>query len=291
MALVEVLRNRSEEGSSVVDIIGRTLAESRDTPSVTEDLWFRVSSIGGMCPREEVLCSKNDIVRRNNVDGDVGLNFALGTAIHWMFQNRALGPSGRIIGCWRCTWCGETYGGRDSELLPRPDHCVRCGAIAGEAPRIGGRPHPECLSNAFLYVEEFVGNETYRIGGHPDGYLSDGADTVLLEFKSANDRNFYKYKDTPDFVHVIQSQIYLWLTGLKRARIVYFNKNGSKGTFLREHEIEYDQEAVDRVLAAIKSVRDGVAGGPVPERTICASSSCSRAFMCKARELCFAGDS
>lgn len=287
MAFVEVFRRGTEGGDRVTDLIHRALAENRKSGPMLHEDWIRVSSIGSMCPREEVLCSKNNVIRERSFDGDAGLNFGLGNAIHWLFQNRALAPTGRLIGSWRCTWCGETYGSQATQLVPRPDRCIRCGAIAGEAPRSGGRPSVEIHPLAFLYVEEFVGNEEYRIGGHPDGFMSSSEEPILLEFKSANDRNFFKYKDTPDFVHVIQSQIYLWLTGLKRAKIIYLNKNGSKDNFLREHDLLYDAEVVERVQAAVRSVRDGIGGGLVPARTVCADPSCQRAIGCKVRDICF----
>jgi len=287
MALVTVIRRKAKTEVSLLALISEALSEDRVKYPIRDEDWIRVSGIGSMCPREEVLCSKHNILRKESISGDKGLNFALGHAVHWMMQNKAVGPTGCLVGRWRCTWCGEVYGGLSSNLVPMPESCIRCGAVAGDAPRPNGRPEQGSRANAFLYVEEFVGNEEWKIGGHPDGYFSVGEETWLLEFKSANDRNFYKYKDSPDFVHAIQAQCYMWLTGLKKAKIVYFNKNGAKDNFIREHDLSYDTEVIERVQQAVTEIRSGISGGPTPERTVCADYSCSRAFSCKAKNKCF----
>lgn len=286
MALVTVIRRTGQTEIKLVDLIHQALSEKRVKHPMREDDWVRVSSIGSMCPREEVLVAKHHLLREEYIGGDQGINFALGHAVHWMMQNRAVGLTGALVGSWRCTWCGETYGSRAKGLLPMPVSCIRCGAISGDAPRVHNRPDGS-RPNAFLYVEEFVGNEEFKIGGHPDGYLASENDTWLLEFKSTNDNNFRKYKESPDFVHVIQAQCYLWLTGLRKAKIVYFNKNGSKDSFIREHDMNYDPEVIERVQQTIREVRAGIVGGPTPERTICFEYDCSRAINCKARDYCF----
>lgn len=286
MALVTVIRRQAETDVKLLDLIHKTLSEQRVKHPYREDDWIRISSIGSLCPREEVLVAKHHLLREETISGDQGINFALGHAVHWLMQNRAVGMTGALVGCWRCTWCGDIYGGKAKGLVPMPQSCIRCGAIAGDAPRVNGRPDSS-RPNAFLYVEEFVGNEEYRIGGHPDGYLATDTDVRLLEFKSANDNNFRKYKESPDFVHVIQAQCYMWLTGLQKAKIVYFNKNGGKDNWIREHDLNYDPEVTERVQQAVKEIRAGIAGGPAPARTICMDYNCSRAIGCKARDYCF----
>ena len=295
MALITLVRSREEEVKAV-DLAAKALRERRSIPPMSEDSWIRVSSVGGMCAREEVLCAKHNVTREDIFDGYVGINFQIGNAIHWMMQNKVLAPTGKIIGSWRCTYCGETYGSRSSKLVPRPESCLRCGAIAGDAPRLDNRPVDGVQSNAFLYVEEWLGDSEYKIGGSPDGQLVFGDaseysldDIVMLEFKSANDRNFFKYKNAPDFMHAIQTQVYLWLTGYKRAKIIYFNKNCSPAdqTPFHEHDFDYDPEVIERVKGMIVQIREGVAGGSVPSRTVCEMRSCFRAGKCQVADICF----
>lgn len=293
MGLTELLRRRRKGGEvkSLTNLIYETLKEDRVIPPLAEDDWIRVSSIGQICPREEILCAKTNTMRKFVADGSQGFNFQLGHAIHWMMQNRAVGLTGRIVGVWRCTWCGEVYGSADDRVA-MPDECIRCGAIAGETPRIGGRPVGDVNSQAFLYMEQFVGNEEYRVGGHPDGFFEGNDEIELLEFKSCNDNNFSKYKDTPDFVHAIQVQIYLWLTKLSKGRIVYINKagGGAAKPFLIEHVVNYDDEVVEKVKAAVKEVRTGLSDGTFPPRVVCGSRDCSRAINCKVANQCFSNE-
>lgn len=295
MALITLVKSR-EEQLAAVDLSTRALKERRSVPPMSEDTWIRVSSIGGMCAREEVLCSKHNIIREDIVDGYAGINFQMGNAIHWMMQNKVLAPTGKIIGSWRCTYCGEVYGSRSNKMVPRPETCLRCGAVAGDVPRVDNKPVAGVQGNAFLYVEEWLGDSELKIGGSPDGQMVYGDpnsysadDVVMLEFKSANERNFFKYKNAPDFMHAIQTQVYLWLTGFKKAKIIYFNKNFSPSDQapFNEHDFDYDPDVIERVRAMVIQIREGVAGGRIPARTVCAARSCFRAGKCQVADICF----
>lgn len=292
MALSTLVR-RKEVVSSVIPLIDNVLSEERSRPPLSADSWLRVSSIGGLCPREEVLCAKYNIARDDKIDGASGLNLQFGNAIHWLFQNKAMGPTGKFLGSWRCTYCGSVYGSRKERLIPLPVEC-KCGAISGEHKRVLGRPTGNGMVHAFIYVEEWLGNEEYRIGGSPDGQMTFGDpvnyvndDLVLLEFKSTNESNYRKYKTAPDFMHVVQVQMYMWLTGYTQAKIIYLNKNGRGTRGITEHDLPRDQEVVDRVLSAISLVRSEIATGVVPERNVCSNRYCQKAFHCPVRDLCF----
>lgn len=298
MALVTLVTQKIGQERTLTEAIKAAYREARRQNPLEADSWLRVSSIGSICEREEVLCSLHNVVREDVIDGDAGVNFAHGHAVHWMFQSRILPQVGVLIGSWRCTYCGEQYGSRKTILVPRPDRCMRCGAIAGERPRPNGRPDSDVNDNAFVFVEEWIGNERYKIGGSPDGQIIDNyypdyrlEDVTLIELKSSNDRNFQKYKHTPDFVHAIQTNIYMFLTGYQRAKIIYFNKNFTKNDKgippIWEHDIERDQELIDRVLGAIDKIRNGIESKSVPPRTVCATDDCIRAKGCKVRGLCF----
>lgn len=294
MALVEVIRGRYEGPDSIGSRIRSGLRGARTTLPMEEDDWVRVSSIGSMCPREEILCGQTGVVREEGYDGLVTIVFEMGHGVHWMMQNKVLPLVCTLIGSWRCTYCGETYGSRGTQLVARPERCIRCGAIAAEAPRQNGRPVGDVQADAFLYVEEWVGDSEHRIGGHPDGQYvitDDGIyrdeEPTLIELKSANDRNFTMMKKAPDFVHIIQTQVYMWLAGYRKAKIIYINKNGYGPTAMCEHDLEYDAETVERVQAAVKDIRAGLRGEGLPTRTMCANVSCSRAIRCKVADLCF----
>ena len=294
MSFVHLIKRNSEGEIAIAEMIKEQLVSQRIQQPIHEDSWIRVSSLGSVCEREEVLCARDGVDRVRIDDGDSVVNFAHGHAVHWLFQNKVLPDLGLLIGSWRCTYCGTQYGSRDEGMIPRPDRCFRCGAVAGERPREDGRPDLDVQDNAFVFVEEWLGNDEHKIGGSPDGQLIlnftpnyKKEDLTLIELKSVNDFNFSKIKNSPDYVHVIQTQIYLWLTGYPKAKILYFNKNekGTKGMI--EHNLDYDQECVDLVLAAIKRIRDGIANRTVPPRVMCANDECSRAMGCKVKRQCF----
>ena len=88
-------------------------------------------------------------------------------------------------------------------------------------------------------------------------------------------------------MHVIQSQCYLWLTGFRRAKIIYVNKGQFGMAGVVEHDIAYDQETVSRVKTAIKQIRTGLAGGELPPREACADQGCPRANSCEVSKACF----
>lgn len=294
MSFVELIKRNNEQEISLTALIKETYKEKRRRAPLTEDDWLRVSSIGAICEREEVLCSIHKVDRDETIDGDSGMNFEHGHAVHWMFQSRILPAIGVIIGGWRCTYCGTQYGSRQDGFIPRPARCYRCGAIAGERSREDGRPDMNANDNAFVFVEEWIGNEQYKIGGSPDGQMMaefnpdyKPEDLTLLEIKSANERSFVKVKDSPDYVHVIQTQLYMWLSEYRKAKIIYFNKNDRGTIGLREYDMDYDEECVERVLATVKLIRDGISTKSAPPRIVCASSDCQRAFRCKVKNVCF----
>ncbi len=297
MALVTIVKGRREGHESIKRLISDGLREVRVKHPVTEDDWFRASSIGTMCPREEVLCARHSIIREEGIDGLVGITFAMGHAVHWMLQTRVLPVSCTLIGQWRCTFCGETYGSRATRMVPRPEACIRCGAVAGDVPRVNGRPDLDVNGNAFLYAEEWCGDADHRVGGEPDGQYLEGDyredytddDLVLLELKSCNERNFAELKKAPDFTHVIQAHTYMWLSGYRRAKIIYINKNGYGPAIMHEHDISYDEETIVRVQDALQEIRAGIDGGDLPKRTVCAVRKCPRAKRCRAADVCFGG--
>ncbi len=180
-------------------------------------------------------------------------------------------------------------------MVPRPEFCIRCGSIAGDAPRYNGRPDLSVNANAFLYVEEWCGDIEHKVGGEPDGQYLEGdyredytnEDLVLLELKSANDRNYAELKKSPDFTHVIQAHTYMWLAGYRRAKIIYINKNGYGPEAMHEHDIAYDEETIVRVQDALREVRAALGEGDLPERNVCAVRKCPRAKRCKAADVCF----
>ena len=299
MALHKLIRKQPKKTASAKELIEKAMRQDiREVPPMCSEDWLRISSIGGICPREEVLRSRYGVSRKSGIDPNLGLVFEFGHSIHWIMQNKIMASTGSIVGSWRCTWCGETYGSIKHEgLVPRPYKCIRCGAIAGSAKRVNNKPSDTDRGEAFLFVEEWLGDYEYMIGGTPDGYFIDGDPgdfspdkVVVLEFKSASDSNFVKYQKAPDLMHVVQCQCYMWLTGFRRSKILYVNKGKFGLEGIAEHDVAYDPETVEMVQRAIKQIRSGLTSGSLPPREACESSRCPRANSCDVSARCFSDE-
>lgn len=298
MALSRLVRKQKKTASAkeLIETAMRQVIE--EIPPMRPDDWLRISSIGGICPREQVLRARLNVPRRKGMDPDMGVTFEFGHDVHFMMQNKVMPATGKIVGCWRCVWCGETYGSiRGEGLVPRPDRCIRCGGYAGEQRRVNNKPVDTERGESFIFIEEWVGNYEYMVGGSPDGYMVDGdvnsftpSDVVILEFKSASESMFAKYLKAADFMHVIQCQCYMWITGFKRSKIIYVNKGNFGLEGIAEHDVMYDQETITMVQNAVKQIRAGLAGGPVPPREACDSERCPRANACDVSKQCFSGE-
>lgn len=261
--------------ASIKKILRDRYREERAHPWLDDKSYLRVSSLSGMCPREEVICAQNLVSRTKVVEAELSMTFTHGHALHWGLQNKVLADTGLLYGVWKCVDCAKQYGKHtpnimmDQELVRRPEKC-------------------DCGSLDFFYREQHFVNDQYRLGGHPDGFLVlPGMPGIgIFEGKSIGAHNVWKVKYTPDMGHVVQTQAYMWLTGLQWAKILYWNKGGQGLSALVEHTVERDEEAIAAIKNMITSIWDGLASGLLPER-ICAASSCERAHECSVRELCF----
>lgn len=240
------------------------------------DSFLRPSAFSMLCPREEVICGRIERTRRNEVDADTMLTFAHGRALHNILQNEVLPAIGVLLGKWSCQRCGHFHEGSAEgplldQIILRPDKCSKCGK-----------------ENEFLYHEMFFKNEEFNIGGHPDGFLKiqERSDIGLLEAKSISPNGAFEIKGTPKMDHVIQAQIYMWLTGLKWAKVFYWNKGMFGRNAITEHFIEYDHDTVSGIQETIKEIREGLVSGKLPDR-ICETQHCTRALECSSAEACF----
>lgn len=298
MALSRLVRKVKKTASAKELIEAAVRQAVEEIPPMRPDDWLRISTIGGICPREQVLRARFNVPRRRGIDPDMGMTFEFGHDVHYMMQNKVMPETGRFVGSWRCIWCGERYGSIKHEgLVLRPERCIRCGGIAGEARRANNRPVEFQHGESFVFVEEWLGDQEYMVGGSPDGYFVDGDpksftkdDIVILEFKSASETNFVKCVKAADFMHVIQCQCYMWLTGFRRAKIIYVNKANPGLESLAEHDLTYDHETIVMVQDAVRQIRLGLSGGPVPRREACDSERCPRANACDVSKQCFSGE-
>ena len=278
MALGDILRDLSN-ASSLMRVIEERFRQSNIKPPLDPQKgMLRASGIPNLCAREEVLCTKHGVNRNDIVDPGLNLTFLHGSSLHWGVQNHLLGPMGVLFGTWRCDECAtkvgvQTDGPVDSWAVPRP---FQCGV---------------CQSTAFTYVEPSFYSAKLRLTGHADGFLKlPGHNGMgILELKSIGQKGAREVQDAPQIGHMVQAHVYMMFTGLKWAKIVYWQKSEFGLKALIEHPVERDEETIERIRELVGSVWTGMAGGELPER-ICANATCPRAKGCAVAAQCFALD-
>lgn len=267
--------------------IGKVLAGSFDGASLADEGWIRVSSLASLCPREEVIVATDNLVRSEPFRGDLGLIFEHGHALHWDLQNRTLPATGMFYGKWLCAACGAVHGGWDAKAKPRktftdsqilrPEKCPACETKLD---------HDNCL-----YQEQHLFNHEYKVKGHPDGFLKvPGLEGLgVFEAKSINPKGAWEVRGCPKLDHVVQVQCYMWLTGCRWAKILYWDKGGQGMSALIEHTVEYDEDLVESIKGEVTAIWVGIEDGILPDRT-CEERTCPRASKCPAVSQCFSRD-
>lgn len=277
MGLGDVVAAASAAQGSLKKLIRLKLVQERVVPPLTSESYLRVSALANICAREEVLAARLGSTRVDKVDADLAMIFAHGTGLHYVLQNEVLAETGALVGVWRCVECAKQFGALEGEinvsqsLVRRPKKC-------------------ECGCEDFLYREQSFVDKEYRLGGHPDGFLilQGFPGLGVIECKSISSRRVWEVKSTPDLGHVIQIQSYLWLTGLKWGKILYWEKGGNGMQALVEHTVERDEATISGIKSMIKEIWAGISdpSRTLPER-ICANNGCPRAKKCPMVDACF----
>lgn len=267
-------------------------------PAIAADSYVRISSIGYMCERREVLAAKMEEDQVEVRPITLELIFGLGHSVHDLMQNHIFGPAKLLIGDWECKYCGHTH----TDCI-QPDVCTECcfrwrcssceEIIESEkrvdtCPTCGNGSIVDEPVNPFRYVEQTVKDEELGIGGHYDGGVMLDGKLWVLEIKSMRGDLFYKLTE-PQESHIEQALLYAHLKGAEGALIVYVNKNGrNKDDFYKEYTVPMDKSILKRALDKVSSVRKHIAAGTIPERTLCINRSSYRARSCPLKEICFA---
>ena len=266
--------------TSIRKIIETSYTTVEEVSWLTSESWMRASGFAEICPREEVLVSISKVLRKREGTGDSYVNFAIGKGIHSQLQESILPGIGIILGEWECTRCGAHYGVKQPDAkigeyaVKRPTQCSRC----------------EDPNGGFRFHEYHFTDLEHRIGGHPDGVLSIPGITGLglLEAKSISPKGGWEIYHVPKLDHVIQSHIYMWLTGLGWTKILYWDKGVYGLSGIVEHTVERDEETVEVIKATLKELWDGLRHQRPPETRICASIDAPRAEKCVVAQPCFA---
>lgn len=263
------------------------LREERRRLPLTLDSTVGASRLASLCPREEVLAAREDVVRPYVEEPASTLTFAQGHGIHWALQNKILPRAGVLLGRWLCEDCGCFYGGEGlvgapgtpivvqpdappdlSSLIPRPKACGRCG------------------SRDLFYRELFLSFPALRVGGRPDGFLRiEGLPGLgIVDCKSTSKP--WEVRGAPLYSHAVQVQVYLFFTGLRWGKVLYWHKEASGVEALIEHTIWRDDALIAEIRRTMEEMWAGIGGGPIPAR-ICRVEEAPRAKSCALCGPCF----
>jgi hypothetical protein len=265
----------------------KSLKMEKKVEPITAKGWLRGSAIGDMCAREEVLVHRLQKTRIREESGGGAMVYGIGSNFHSWVQKNA---HPFLVGTWKCMnrirmpdwpkgayrFCGYRTDSDEHPRVPLPKTaCPRC---LGE--------------DKWKYIERMYVNREYRVRGHPDGFrriTDDPDDDEILEFKTQAEWG-WKTKVEPFAAYMKQVQVYLWLTGLKRARIVLVNKNGggdSPNGWFKEHVYGRDENEIEMIKRNARNVWNGISENKLPER-VCSTRSCKRAENCQLMNHCFA---
>jgi len=118
-----------------------------------------------------------------------------------------------------------------------------------------------------LYATEIpVSNEEYEICGHADGAFLDNNEDILLEVKSINATNFFSlHSNGPKPEHLIQSNVYMFCLGFKKACLLYECKDDQE---LKEFITQLDSHILIPILTKIKYVQYHIKLGIEPSNNV-----------------------
>ena len=242
--------------------------ETKDKTQEAGDVYFRASGLFYMCPREEVLSSVHKVPRVETIDAKLAAIFELGHVVHYWLQNKVF--ANKLMGLWKCKKCKHVHGTQD-KIEFKPLKCVKCG------------------SEDIEYVETYYKDDLLHYGGHPDGFVFDFGELCLVDFKTASTEAYTGIdRWGVNEAYIWQANGYMYLTGVKMLKLIFFNKNES---VFKEKIIRRDESIIEQIKKKCLDAAYGiesVKGGEffLPER-ICKRKADARAKNCSMCNICF----
>jgi hypothetical protein len=257
---------------------------------------FRASSLAYLCPREEVLAAKYDIIRTKHHAAGLQITFDIGDAFHDLYRNFYFGPMGEWAGAWRCLVCGWDSDDAGLSIAPRdgevgkvckmPLQCPSCSVPYNGIAEGKGKENEVSL---IVFKEWYVESKELCLKGHPDGWLLlQGRDRIVVDLKSHGKTGFSRRTKLRNG-HDYQVMAYQYMTGDKHGEVWYLNKSpwGDHSDFVKPIGVEFDAKVFDAyVRRPLGELQEGLAGGAIPEK-VCVKADCPRANLCQLVDVCF----
>jgi len=230
-----------------------SLSSSREVEPPGAESWFSVSRVSTMCPRSLVMASRLGIPFADDLDAQARWSMDRGTAMHAVFQERWLGPSGWLFGGWSCPECAKLHGGdgkdrwsvRLENAVPLPARCERCG-------------HPSGRHDPFRFVEPYGMDSQLRVRGRSDGFLKlPGRGFEVMDLKFTARLDLVRFAPKPD--HVSQIYWYLDAFSLRTGRLVYVDPGAKKvEEAMVEHTVNFDPNVMQREKEKVRVAREAL---------------------------------
>lgn len=263
--------------SHVTRLVAQTDAVPQKTRSGgTDEGLLHVSSLIGMCEREQAISRQHGKPSFTSVSGPMKIIWKIGRAVERHIRNSVLSARdwNDIYGVWTCACTASTH--------------------LGEYPR--ERTCPRCWKPLSHYREPALKNYEYGIVGSPDLTLIEMGYFLVVEVKSMNKDDFDKL-EAPKADHVLQAMSYRRLYELAGipvldiVAVVYARKDfkfgGSRAVYKEYHvPAEPWTGQVGSMFEAARRVWIANQEGNLPDR-VCDQVDCRRAKSCERASLCF----
>ncbi len=236
---------------SIIDLVDKNLSIA--ALNNDRDYTYFHASAWGKCHRKiayEYYEAKGYITVANSslkISPRLERIFGNGHSMHDRWR-QYIEATGMLRGRWECSSHThdepKIYGAGDALGCLRPGTCD-CGGVD------------------FRYREVGFSNAETLLGGHVDAILDlgciypdmtdkpDAERNIVVDFKSMNMFEFKKLK-APTKEHIVQMQLYLYLSGVKEGRFLYENKNDQD---VKEFIVPRDQNFIDENVKKAKLLK------------------------------------
>lgn len=228
---------------------------------------------------EEVLLA----IRNESFDYKSYRSMDAGTAIHEMEQQKYFGPSGKVLGFWRCSNCGRVI----KEIAHRPEQpCQNEVSVRSWGKDLSTEIIRPCAKFGTWLYEEARGIDTeFDISWKVDLIVEVPEGRIIVDDKTMNSERWGALEE-PQAKDATQLQIYLWQLKAEHGILRYIN-TGDHQKDPKHFYLARDTKVEMWVKSYIRTVRELVAanrwediGGVCDKPTQVRAKRCPFSFLC-----------
>jgi hypothetical protein len=228
---------------------------------------------------EEVLVA----IRNESFDYKSYRSMDAGTAIHEMEQQKYFGPSGKVLGFWKCSNCKTVV----EEISHMPESpCQNEVSVRSKTKDFASEIIRPCAKFGTWLYEEARGIDTeFDVSWKVDLIVEVPEGRIIVDDKTMNSERWGALEE-PQPKDATQLQIYLWLLGAEHGILRYINA-GDHQKDPKHFYLARDTKVERWVKNYIKTVRELVAsnrwediGGVCDKPTQVRAKRCPFSFLC-----------